>query len=169
MPCSFHKHLCPFCIPVSLQECPSSVSDQWHSVAGHRILLFCCPRSLMLWRMLVLLWCWKGLPSGGWWWETGETAGDWATSYDSVHDVLVNKKSNAISCLSSFHRGKPGVLPLLFRQSSSTSFHGVQGALYRLTIIIDITPSIAWRRKEQRDEAFDDLVSRDKKGHCQSD
>ena len=25
-----------------------------------------------------------------------EPAGDWATFYDSVHDVLVNKKSNAM-------------------------------------------------------------------------
>ena len=25
-----------------------------------------------------------------------EPAGDWATSHDSVHDVLVNKKSNAM-------------------------------------------------------------------------
>ena len=44
------------------------MSDQWLSVAGHRILLFCCHHSLMLGCMLVLLWCWKGLPSGGWWW-----------------------------------------------------------------------------------------------------
>ena len=38
--------LAHFCIPLSSllaqQECPSLVSDQWHSVAGHRILLFGC-------------------------------------------------------------------------------------------------------------------------------
>ena len=45
-----------------------SVSDQLHSVAGHRILLFRCHHSLTLGHTLVLLWCWKGLPSGGWWW-----------------------------------------------------------------------------------------------------
>ena len=28
--------------------------------------------------------------------DVDEPAGDWATSHDSVHDVLVNKKSNAM-------------------------------------------------------------------------
>ena len=65
-----HKHPCPLLHSSLLaqQECPSSVSDQWRSVASYRILLFRCHRSLMLRRMLVLMWCWKGLPSGGWWW-----------------------------------------------------------------------------------------------------
>ena len=31
-----------------------------------------------------------------------EPAGDWATSHDSVHDVLVNKKSNAIPVFNLF-------------------------------------------------------------------
>ena len=57
-----------FCIPVSLcnknvlLRCLSMTFCGWY-----RILLFCCHRSLMLGRMLVVLWCWKGLPSGGWW------------------------------------------------------------------------------------------------------
>ena len=67
---SFHKHSCPLLHSSVLaqQDCPSSVSDQWHSVAGHRILLYCCHHSLTWGHVLVLLWCWKGLPSGGWWW-----------------------------------------------------------------------------------------------------
>ena len=58
---SFYKHRCLLSHSglLAKQECPSSLSDQWHSVAGHRILLFCCHRSLMLGCMLVLLWCWK--------------------------------------------------------------------------------------------------------------
>ena len=93
MPCQF-----PQAFPLlhsslfAQQECTSSVSDQWHSVAGDRILLLRCHYSLTLWRTLVLLWCWKGLPQA----DGDEPAGDWATSHDSAHDVLVNKKSNTM-------------------------------------------------------------------------
>ena len=55
-------------------------------------------------------------------------AGDWATSHDSVHDVLVNKKSNAmlVFILFSTEETLVSFLLLLFRQSSSISFHRVQ-------------------------------------------
>ena len=62
---SFHKHLCPLQHSNPLHN--KNVSDQLHSVAGHRILLFRCHHSPTLGPTLVLLWCWKGLPSGGWW------------------------------------------------------------------------------------------------------
>ena len=54
---------------------------------------------------------------------------DLATSNDSVHDVLVNKKSNAMLVFILFSTEENlVVLPLLlFRQSSSISFHRVQG------------------------------------------
>ena len=60
---SFHKHPCQLLHSSLLaqHECPSA-SDQWHSVAAHSHhgMTFGCT--------LVLLWCWKGLPSGRWWW-----------------------------------------------------------------------------------------------------
>ena len=51
------------------------------------------------------------------------------TFHVSIHNVLVNKKSNAMLMFILFFRWrKPCVLPLLlFCQSSSVSFHGVQG------------------------------------------
>ena len=56
-------------------------------------------------------------------------AGDWATPHDSILDVLMNKKSNAMLVFILFStEDKPCVLSLLlFRQSSSISFHRVQG------------------------------------------
>ena len=77
------------CSVLGQQECPSSVSDQWHSVAGHRILLFRCHHSLTL----GLCYCdvERDCPQA----DGDEPAGDWATSHDSVHVVFVNKKSNA--------------------------------------------------------------------------
>ena len=69
MPCQFPQACLPtfaFQSTGTTRIRPSSVSDQWHSVAGHRILLFCCHHSLTLGCTLVLLWCWKGLPSDGW-------------------------------------------------------------------------------------------------------
>ena len=54
MPCQFsHASLPTFAGLLAQQECPS-VSDQWHSVAGHRIFLFHFHRSLTFGRMLVL-------------------------------------------------------------------------------------------------------------------
>ena len=67
LPCQFPQASLPtyaFQSPCTTR-CPSSVSDQWHSVAGHRSLLFHCHHSLTLGCTLLLLWCWKGLPSGG--------------------------------------------------------------------------------------------------------
>ena len=40
---------------LTLQECPSSMSDQWHSAAGHRIFRFCCHHFLSLEHTPVLL------------------------------------------------------------------------------------------------------------------
>ena len=40
-----------------------------------------------------------------------EPAGDWATSHDSVHDVLVNKKSNAILAFDLERDGLRQVVP----------------------------------------------------------
>ena len=101
------------------------MSDQWHSVAGHRIFLLCCHGSLMFGRMLVLLWCWKGLPSGGWWWACWRL-GDipWQCSWcPCEQEIQLHARVNPL-----FHWRKPCVLPLLlFRQSSSISFHRVQG------------------------------------------
>ena len=98
---SFHKHPCPLLHSSLLaqQECPSLVSDQWHSVAGHKIILLRCHRSLTLGRILVLQWCWKGLPSGGWWWACWRL-GDipWKCSQCPCG----KKNSTPCSCLSSF-------------------------------------------------------------------
>ena len=57
-----------------------------------------------------------------------EPAEGWATFRDSVHDVLVYKKCNAMLVFILFSNEENLVLPLLlFRQSSSISFHRVQG------------------------------------------
>ena len=63
-----------------------------------------------------------------------EPAGDWATSHDSVHDVFVNKKSNALLMfilLSSEENLVPfpcccfaKVLPSHFTQSKDVPFTG---------------------------------------------
>ena len=70
---SFHKHTCPLLHSSLLaqRECPSSMSDQWqsdqlHSVAGHKTIISLSSLSDVV-CTLVLLWCWNGLPSGGWW------------------------------------------------------------------------------------------------------
>ena len=72
----------------------SLVSDQWHSVAGHKIILLRCHRSLTLGPTLVLVYCdvERDRPQA----DGDEPAGDWVTSQDSVHNVFVNKKSNAM-------------------------------------------------------------------------
>ena len=108
---SFHKHPCPL-LHSSLvaQVCPFSMSDQWHSVAGHIILLLRCRHSLTLGRMLVLLWCWKGLPSGGWWWacwRLGVTP--WQCSRCPCEQVI----QRHVHVYHLFHWRKLRVLPLL--------------------------------------------------------
>ena len=47
---SFHKHPCPLLHSSLLvqQGCPSLVSDQWHSVAGHTIFLYF---------VVIVVWC----------------------------------------------------------------------------------------------------------------
>ena len=96
------------------------MSDQWHSVACHRILLFCCHHSVTLGRTLVLLWCWKGLPSGGWWrvcWRLGDIP--WQCS----RCLFEQEIQHHARVYPLFHWRKSCVLPLLlFRQSSSISF-----------------------------------------------
>ena len=63
-------------------------------------------------------------------------AGDSAISHDSVHDVLANKKSNAMLMFIVFSTEENLVsFLLLFRQSSSISFHKVQGCSTALTTI----------------------------------
>ena len=117
---SFHKHPCPLLHSSVLaqQECPSLVSDQWHSVASYRILLFRCHHILTLGHTLVLLWFWKGLPSGGWWWACWRL-GDipWQCSW-CPYEQKIRRPAHVYPL---FHWRKPCVLPLLlFRQSSSS-------------------------------------------------
>ena len=91
MPCQFpllHSSL------LVQQVCPSSMSDQWHSVAGHRILLFCSHCSLCWGICLYYCDVERGCPKV----DGDEPAGDWATSHDSVHDVLVFMMSYELSC-----------------------------------------------------------------------
>ena len=66
MPCQFPQASLPTF--ACRQECNSLVSDQLHFVDGHINILFRCHYNLTLGHMHVLLWWWKGLPSGGWWW-----------------------------------------------------------------------------------------------------
>ena len=66
MPCQFPQASLPT-FAFRSKVCRFSVSDQWQSLAGHKIFLFRCHHSLTLGRTLVLFWCFKGLPSGGWW------------------------------------------------------------------------------------------------------
>ena len=96
----FIKHPCPLLNSSLLaqQECPPSVSDQCHSVAGQRILKF----------VVIIVWRWgvhlyyrdveRNCPLA----DGDEPAEDWAASHDSVQDVLVNKKSNAMLLFTSF-------------------------------------------------------------------
>ena len=76
-------------------------------------------------RTLVLLICWKGLPSGGWSWACWRLR----APHNSVHDVLVNKKADVVLVfVLFFYWRKHYVLPLfLFRRCFSISFHRVQG------------------------------------------
>ena len=74
------------------QKCSSSMYDQRHSVDFHRLTLFRCRH---IWRRVICLYLCdveRDCPQA----DADEPAGDWATSYDSVHDVLVNKKPIAI-------------------------------------------------------------------------
>ena len=90
----FFMHPCPLLHSSLLaqQESPSSVSDQRHPVATHRKLLLRC-HHILTWGVC-LYYCdvERDCPQA----DGDEPAGDWATSHGSVHDVLVNKKSNAM-------------------------------------------------------------------------
>ena len=96
----FIKHPCPLLNSSLLaqEECPSSVSDQWHSVAGHRILNFVV---IIDWRWGVQFY-YSGVERNCPLADGDEPAEDWAASHDSVQDVLVNKKSNVMLVLTSF-------------------------------------------------------------------
>ena len=75
--------------------------------------------------MLELLWCWKELPSGGWWWACWKL-GDipWQCSRHHCEQEI----QHHAYVYSLFDRRKLCVLPLLlFSQSSTISFHRVQG------------------------------------------
>ena len=98
-------------------------------VANTRILLFFF--LLIVWRWGVRLYYCdveRDCPQA----DGDEPAGGWATSHDSDHGVLVNKKSNALACVYPLsHWRKPCVLPLrdsnplrrLFVSHSFISFH----------------------------------------------
>ena len=113
----FIKHPCSLLNSSLLaqQECPSSVSDQWHFVAGHRILNFV---AIIDWRWDVHLY-YSGVERNCPLADGEEPAEDWAASHESVHDVLVNKKSNAMLVLTSFPLKKtlcpPSVVSPKFR------------------------------------------------------
>ena len=85
----FFMHPCPLLHSSLLaqQESPSSVSDQRHPVATHRKLLLRC-HHILTWGVC-LYYCdvERDCPQA----DGDESAGDWATSHDSVHDVLVKK------------------------------------------------------------------------------
>ena len=79
----------------------------------------------MLGRALVLLWCWKGLPSGGWSWACWRL-GDIPCQCSRCPCERKIQRHARVYPL--FHWRKPCVLPMLLsRQSSSISFHRVQG------------------------------------------
>ena len=83
-----------FCIPVSLHN--------------NNVLLRCLINDILylviefFYFVFIVVWCWgvclyycdveRDCPQS----DGDEPAGDWATSHDSVHDVLVKKKSNAM-------------------------------------------------------------------------
>ena len=96
----FIKHPCSLLNSSLLaqEECPSSVSDQWHLVAGHRILNFVV---IIDWRWGVHLY-YSGVERNCPLADSDKPAEDWAASPDSVYDNLVNKKSNAMPVLTSF-------------------------------------------------------------------
>ena len=123
MPGQFkYKHSMPILHSslVAQQHYPASVSDQWQSVAGHRIILFRYHHSLTLGHTLVLLWSWKGLPSGGWWWACwGLDDIPWQFSRCPYEQKI--QRYAGVYLL--FHWRKTCVFPLLlFRQSSSSHF-----------------------------------------------
>ena len=81
-----------------------------------------------------IVWCWgvclyycdvtRECPKA----DGDKPAGDWATSHDSVHDVLVKNKSNAVLVSSLFDLRKPCVFfSVVVSPRSAISFHRVQG------------------------------------------
>ena len=107
----FIKHPCPLLNSSHLtqQKCPSSVSDQWHSLTGHGILNFVV---IMVRRWGVHLYyrdVERNCPLA----DGNEPAEDWAASHDRVHDVLVNKKSNAMLLLTSFFSTEENLVSFL--------------------------------------------------------
>ena len=123
MPCQFPQTSLPTFALQSPCTTRMSFSGVWqcHSIAVHRILLFHCHHSSKLGRTLIFLWCWKRLPSGGWWWACWRL-GDipWQCSRRPCEQgILRHARVYPL-----FHWRKPCALPLLlFRQSSSISFY----------------------------------------------
>ena len=110
--------LAHFCIPVSLHN--KNVLQCLINVAGHKILLFHCHHSLRFGHTLVLLWCWKRLPSGGWWsarWRLSDIP--WQCSkYPCEQEI---KRRAGVFPL--FHWRKSCVLPmLLFHKALPSQF-----------------------------------------------
>ena len=137
---SFYQHPCPLLHSSLLaqQEYPSAVYGVWHSAAGHIILLFHCNHSLTLGRTLLLLWCWKGLPSWGWWWAVG----DWSTSHDSVHDVLANKKFNAMLAFILFSTEEN--LVFFFCSCFATFLHLISQSARMFYLYLSISCDSSW-------------------------
>ena len=92
------------------------MSDQWHSVDGHRIFLFHCHHSLTLGHTLVQI---TVMLNGTALRQMVMSLLE--TSHYSVHNVLVNKKSNAMLKFI-FFSTEENLPLLLFHQKSSISF-----------------------------------------------
>ena len=113
----FHKHPCPL-LHFSLLAQPEC---SLLSIAGHRIFLFHCRHCLMLGKMLivVLLWCWKGLPSGGWWWACWRLGSiPWQCS-QCLCQQEIQRHAHVYPL---FHWRKPFVLPQFFAKVLPSHF-----------------------------------------------
>ena len=136
MPGTFHKHPCQllYCIPVSLHNKNVLLQCLINAILLLIIEFFyfivIILHSLTLGRTLVLLWCWKGLPSGGWWWACWRVGNiPWQCSRCPCEQEI---QSHAYA-YPLFHWRKACNLPdslLLFHQVS-ISFHKVKGCSIR--------------------------------------
>ena len=141
MPCQFPQESLPTFALESpcTTRCSSSVSDQWHSVAGHRIPLFSCRHILALRLALVLLWCWKGLPSGGWRWACWRLNDiPWQCSLCPCEQEI----QRHVHVYPLFHWRKPCVLPLLLLRQSF--FHLISQSPRILHLYLSILRVSSW-------------------------
>ena len=108
----FIKHPCSLLNSSLLaqEECPSSVSDQWHLVAGHRILNFVV---IIDWRWGVHLY-YSGVERNCPLADSDKPAEDWAASHECSRcpcEQEIQRHARVNFFL--FHWGKPCLLPLL--------------------------------------------------------